>query len=82
LLDDEPRLGGQPIDFLDIQILSFFEKQHFHSAYDDFEPFTRLAWNGIVPFTLDAQSVDAATSRQQDSEMSGVATIARKDGGK
>jgi hypothetical protein len=42
----------------------------------------RLAWNETVPFTLDAQSVDRATSRQQYSEMSGVATIAKKDGGK
>jgi hypothetical protein len=31
---------------------------------------------------LDTQSVDGATSRQQDSEMSGVAAIAGKDGGK
>jgi hypothetical protein len=51
-------------------------------TYDDFEPFTRLAWNQIVPSTLDTQSIDEATSRQQDSEMSGVATITRKDGGK
>jgi hypothetical protein len=42
----------------------------------------QLAWNEIVPFTLDTQSVDGATSRQQDSEMSGIATIARKDEGK
>jgi hypothetical protein len=47
-----------------------------------FEPFTRLAWNEIFPFTLDTQLVDGATSRQQDSEMSGVTTIARKNGGK
>jgi hypothetical protein len=31
---------------------------------------------------LDIQSVDGATSRQQDSEMTGVACLARKDGGK
>jgi hypothetical protein len=47
-----------------------------------FEPFARLAWTGIVSFTLDTKSVDGATSRQQDSEMSGVATIARKGGSK
>jgi hypothetical protein len=51
-------------------------------VYDDFEPFTRLAWNEIIPFPLDTQTADGATSRLQDSEMSGVATIARKDGGK
>jgi hypothetical protein len=33
LLDDEPRLGRPPIDFLDIQILSFLQKQPFHSEY-------------------------------------------------
>jgi hypothetical protein len=33
LLDDEPRSGIPPIDFLDIQILSSLEKQPFHSAY-------------------------------------------------
>jgi hypothetical protein len=33
LLDDEPRSGRPPIDFLDIQILSSLEKQPFHSAY-------------------------------------------------
>jgi hypothetical protein len=32
-LDDEPQSGRPPIDFLDIQILSFFEKQLFHWAY-------------------------------------------------
>jgi hypothetical protein len=32
LLDDEPRSGRPPIDFLDIQILSSLEKQPFHSA--------------------------------------------------
>jgi hypothetical protein len=32
LLDDEPRSGRPPIDFLDIEILSSFEKQPFHSA--------------------------------------------------
>jgi hypothetical protein len=42
----------------------------------------RLAWNEIVALTLDIQSVDGATSRQQDSEMSKVATITRKDGSK
>jgi hypothetical protein len=42
----------------------------------------RLAWNEIVPFTLDTQSVGGATSRQQDSEMSGVVIIARGDGEK
>jgi hypothetical protein len=51
-------------------------------AYNDFEPFTQLAWNEIIPFTLDTQSVNGATPRQEDPEMSGVATIARKDGGK
>jgi hypothetical protein len=33
LLDDEPRSGRLPIDFLDIQILSSLEKSSFHSAY-------------------------------------------------
>jgi hypothetical protein len=33
LLDDEPRLGRPPTDFLDIQILSSLEKQPFHLAY-------------------------------------------------
>jgi DNA-binding transcriptional ArsR family regulator len=33
LLDDEPRSGRPPIDFLDIQILSSLEKHPFHSAY-------------------------------------------------
>jgi hypothetical protein len=33
LLDEEPRSGRPPIDFLDIQILSSIEKQPFHSAY-------------------------------------------------
>jgi hypothetical protein len=51
-------------------------------AHDDFKPFMQLAWNEIVSFTLDTKSVDGATSHQQDSEMSWVATIARKDGGK
>jgi hypothetical protein len=51
-------------------------------AYNDFEPFTRLSWNEIVPFTLKTQSVDEATLRQQGSEMPGVVTIARKNGGK
>jgi hypothetical protein len=32
-VDDEPRSGRPPIDFLDIQILSPLEKQPFHSAY-------------------------------------------------
>jgi hypothetical protein len=75
LLDDEPRSGSPPIDFLDIQILSSLEQQPFHSAhslaeifgvleYDNLEPFTQLAWNEIIAFTLDTQSVDGATSRQ------------------
>jgi hypothetical protein len=51
-------------------------------AYDDFEPFTRIAWNEIVPFMLDTQPVDGATARQQNSEMSRVATIAGKAGSK
>jgi histone-lysine N-methyltransferase SETMAR len=33
LMDDEPRAGRPPIDFLDIQILSNLEKYPFHSAY-------------------------------------------------
>jgi hypothetical protein len=33
LLDDEPRSGRSPIDFIDIQILSSLEEQPFHSAY-------------------------------------------------
>jgi hypothetical protein len=33
LLDDEPRSGRLPIDFLHIQIISSLEKQPFHSAY-------------------------------------------------
>jgi hypothetical protein len=33
LLDDEPRSGRSPIDFLGIQIRSSFEKQPLHSAY-------------------------------------------------
>jgi hypothetical protein len=33
LLDDEPRSGRLPIDFLEIQMLSSLEKQPFHSAY-------------------------------------------------
>jgi hypothetical protein len=32
LLDNEPRSERQPIDFLDIQILSSLEKKPFHSA--------------------------------------------------
>jgi hypothetical protein len=77
LLDDEPRSGRPPVDLLDIQILSSLEKQPFYSAYSlaeildvleygNFEPFTRLAWNEIVAFTSDRQSVAGATSRQRD----------------
>jgi hypothetical protein len=33
LLDDESRSGRPPIDFLDVQILSPFEKHPSHSAY-------------------------------------------------
>jgi hypothetical protein len=51
-------------------------------AYDNFEPCTRPAWDEIVPFTLDTQSVEGAPSCQHDSEMSRVAAIARKYGGK
>jgi hypothetical protein len=92
-LDDEPRPGRPPIDFLDIQILSSPEKQPFQSAYSLAEildishttPLNHLRDSlgmKFLSFTLDTQSVDGPTSRQQDSEMSGVATITRKDGGK
>jgi hypothetical protein len=37
LLNNEHRSGRRPIDFLDIQILSSVEKQHFHSAYSIIE---------------------------------------------
>jgi hypothetical protein len=33
LMHDEPRSGGPPVDFLDIQILSNLENYPFHSAY-------------------------------------------------
>jgi hypothetical protein len=33
LMDDEPRAGRPPSDFLDIQIPSNLEKYPFHSAY-------------------------------------------------
>jgi hypothetical protein len=33
LLDDEPRSGRPPIDYLDIEIISSLKKQFFHSAY-------------------------------------------------
>jgi hypothetical protein len=47
LLDDEPRSGRPPIDFLDISILSSLEKPPFHTAYSlaeilDFSPTTIL----------------------------------------